>query len=135
MIVRNPQSVRPWQHVLEPLSGYLLLGKKLAEQPVEFSTAWNLGPHTDDVLRVKEVVEKAIDVFGKGSYSTPEQINQPHEAKLLQLDISKAQRELGWEPKLSSAEAIEWTIQWYKKDLKGPAADLTLEQIDQYTNL
>jgi CDP-glucose 4,6-dehydratase len=135
VIVRNPQSVRPWQHVLEPVSGYLLLGKKLAEQPAAFSSAWNLGPLTHDVLTVKEVVEKAIAVFGKGSYTTPPQTNQPHEAMLLQLDIHKAQQELGWQPKLNSAEAIAWTMQWYKHSLTEPANGFTLEQIGQYGQL
>jgi CDP-glucose 4,6-dehydratase len=135
VIVRNPQSVRPWQHVLEPLSGYLLLGKKLAEQPPLFSSAWNLGPFTDDVLTVKEVVEKAINVFGRGSYSTSLQTNQPHEATLLQLDITKAQHELGWQSKLNSKQAIEWTMQWYKNADKKPVTGLTLEQIKQYQEL
>jgi CDP-glucose 4,6-dehydratase len=135
IIVRNPQSVRPWQHVLEPLSGYLLLGKKLEEQPTAFCSAWNIGPRTDDVLTVKEVAEKAIAAFGKGSYTTPPQSNQPHEAALLQLDISKAQHELGWQPKLDSAEAIEWAIQWYKNAGKENVIDFTLGQIDQYQQL
>jgi CDP-glucose 4,6-dehydratase len=135
IIVRNPQSVRPWQYVLEPLSGYLLLGKKMAEQPASFSSAWNLGPYTNDVLTVKEVVDKAITVFGKGSYSTPPQTNQPHEATLLQLDISKAQRELEWKPKLNSEEAIEWTMQWYKSTAKKNVIDFTNRQIRQYEEL
>jgi CDP-glucose 4,6-dehydratase len=135
VVVRNPQSVRPWQHVLEPLSGYLLLGKKLAEQPSSFSSAWNLGPSTDDVLTVKEVVEKAIEIFGRGNYSTPPQINQPHEAALLQLNISKAQHELGWQPKLNSKQAIEWTMQWYKNADKKSVAGFSLEQINQYEQL
>jgi CDP-glucose 4,6-dehydratase len=127
VIVRNPQSVRPWQHVLEPLSGYLLLGKKLAEQPIPFST--------QDVLTVKEVVEKAISVFGKGSYTTPPLTNQPHEATLLQLDISKAQQELPWQPKLNSAEAIAWTMQWYQQAATGSPTGITLGQIDHYQRL
>lgn len=135
IIVRNPESVRPWQHVLESLSGYLLVGKKIAEQPTTFSVAWNLGPSHNDLLTVKEVVDKAIAVFGKGSYSTPSQNDQPHEATLLQLDISKAKRELGWQPKLSSSEAIEWTMQWYKKAGKNPVTGFTLEQINQYQQL
>jgi CDP-glucose 4,6-dehydratase len=133
--IRNPQSVRPWQFVLEPLSGYLLLGAKMTEQPKLFCSAWNLGPHTLDVLTVKDVVEKAISVFGRGVYCTPPQTGQPHEANLLQLDISKAQKQLGWQPKLNSAEAIEWTMQWYKKVHKTPAINLTFYQINQYQQL
>ena len=132
IIVRNPNAVRPWQHVLEPLSAYLLLGKKLMEDPLSFSNAWNIGPLTHDVLTVKEVVEKAITVFGKGNYSTPSLINQPHEATLLHLDISKAVNKLEWSPKLNSAEAIEWTMKWYKETMNGDAANSTLNQINQY---
>ena len=132
IIVRNPQSVRPWQHVLEPLSGYLLLGKKLAELPQAFSSAWNFGPLTQDVLSVKQVVDKAITVFGKGTYESPVQSNQPHEAKLLQLDISKATTDLSWTPKLNSMSAIEWTMEWYKKASGCPATELTTGQISQY---
>jgi CDP-glucose 4,6-dehydratase len=132
IIIRNPGSVRPWQHVLEPLSGYLLLGKRLAEAPQDFSTAWNFGPPTHDVLTVREVVDEAINVFGEGRYDTPVQVNQPHEAKLLQLDIHKAMTELNWKPKLDSTSAIEWTMQWYKKALSCPVINLTLGQISQY---
>ena len=135
IVVRNPKSVRPWQHVLEPVSGYLLLGKKLTEKPEIFSRAWNFGPLTHDVLRVSEVVDKAIAVFGKGNYSTPVQTNQPHEATWLQLDISKAQHELGWQPKLTSASAIEWTMLWYKNADKNPVINFTLGQINQYATL
>ncbi|HET6995260.1 MAG TPA: CDP-glucose 4,6-dehydratase [Chitinophagaceae bacterium] len=135
IVVRNPLSVRPWQHVLEPVAGYLLLGKELAKCPGSFCSAWNLGPHVNDVLTVKEVADKAIAVFGKGSYATPAQANQPHEARLLQLDIAKALQELKWEPKLSSAEAIEWTMRWYKRLAEGKVIDLTLEQINQYEQL
>ena len=135
IVIRNPQSVRPWQHVLEPLSGYLLLGKLLAEKPQKFSTAWNFGPLTHDVLTVKEIVDKAISVFGKGKYETPAQLNQPHEAKLLQLDIHKAMTDLNWEPKLNSTSAIEWTMQWYKKASSCPVSNLTLGQISQYEAL
>ncbi len=135
IVVRNPQSVRPWQHVLESLSGYLLLGKKMSEEPSCFSSAWNFGPLSEDVLTVSEVADKAIAVFGKGSYSTPQQLNQPHEAFLLQLDISKSQQQLDWHPKLNSSDAIEWTMYWYKNATRTNAPNVTLEQIHQYGSL
>jgi CDP-glucose 4,6-dehydratase len=135
IIVRNPNAVRPWQHVLEPLSGYLLLGKRLYDDPAAFSIAWNIGPLTNDVLTVKEVAEKALEVFGKGRYSTPQQLKQPHEAKLLQLDIKNAIEKLNWKPKLNSADAIAWTMKWYKEATPQNAAQLTLQQINQYYQL
>ena len=135
IIVRNPNAIRPWQHVLEPLSAYLLLGKKLYEEPETYAEAWNIGPLTNDVLTVKEVVEKALEVFGKGNYSTQEQLERPHEAKLLQLDIKKAIDKLNWKPKLSSADAIEWTINWYKNVTYQNPTELTHQQINQYQQL
>ncbi len=113
--VRNPEAVRPWQHVLEPLSGYLLLGKLLNEEPVKFSGAYNFGPLPNDHLPVKKLVEIALECWGNGSWFDNSDKTQLHEAGLLKLDISKAKKELNWQPKLSSKEAIQWTIDWYKQ--------------------
>ncbi|ALI99756.1 CDP-glucose 4,6-dehydratase [Rufibacter tibetensis] len=111
--VRNPNAVRPWQHVLEPLGGYLLLGAKLAQDPISFGGAWNFGPYAEDNKVVEELVNTAITIWGNGKYEKPELENQPHEAGLLKLDISKAVSELGWRPKWSSFQAIKETISWY----------------------
>jgi CDP-glucose 4,6-dehydratase len=136
VLVRNPVSVRPWQHVLEPLSGYLLIGSKLKEDIVAYSEAWNIGPETEDILTVKQVVEKAIATYGKGEYHTPQLTNQPHEATLLQLDISKTKQRLNWEPLLNSSSAIEWTMQWYKQVMNGVnPLELTNRQINEYSQL
>jgi CDP-glucose 4,6-dehydratase len=132
--VRNPNAVRPWQHVLEPLGGYLLLGAKLAEAPLKYGGAWNFGPLAGDNSRVEELVQNALQVWGLGSYEMPTLSGQPHEAGLLKLDISKAQNELGWYPKYNSAKAIELTITWYKQyheqeiDIK----EFTSSQIEAY---
>ncbi|SNR69880.1 CDP-glucose 4,6-dehydratase [Hymenobacter mucosus] len=112
--VRNPKAVRPWQHVLEPISGYLLLGAKLANEPKQYGGAWNFGPQAEDNKTVGEVVETAIAVWGSGSYESSILANQPHEAGLLKLDISKATSQLHWVPKYKSEEAIQETINWYK---------------------
>ena len=112
--VRNPNSVRPWQHVLESISGYLLLGKKMVESPILFSDSWNFGPNADDNLTVETLVKIAIETWGCGEYVKPEQLNQPHEAGLLKLDISKTVNALNWHPKYNSLKAIKKTIQWYK---------------------
>lgn len=136
ILVRNPAAVRPWQHVLEPLSGYLLLASKLEQDPYAFSEAWNIGPETEDILTVKQVVEKAIATYGKGDYHTPQLANQPHEATLLQLDIGKTKEILNWQPLLNSSAAIEWTIQWHKQVMNGTdPLKLTSSQIKQYSQL
>lgn len=132
VLVRNPASVRPWQHVLEPLSGYLLLGAKLQQDPVRFASAWNFGPKEEDVLTVEELVKEALQVYGSGQYEAPPLTGQPHEAHLLHLDITKALQQMQWQPKWNAAAAIQQTIQWYKDARSTDAAVLTRQQIDQY---
>ncbi len=132
--VRNPEAVRPWQHVLEPLSGYLTLAMLLDIDAVKFSGAYNFGPLPNDHLPVKKLVETAIDCWGKGTWVDKSDASQPHEAGLLQLDISKAKNILHWHPNLASAAAIEWTINWYKQ---APANvfNFTLQQIKDYRQI
>lgn len=132
VIVRNPKAVRPWQHVLEPIGGYLMLGAKLKEDPVHYAGAWNFGPKNDDVLTVEQLVKYAIQFYGSGKYESPELTAQPHEAHLLKLDISKAINELGWQPKMQATDAIEQTVNWYKNAVNMDPAVLTLQQINQY---
>jgi CDP-glucose 4,6-dehydratase len=129
--VRNPRSVRPWQHVLEPLSGYLLLGGLLKDQPSVYAKAFNFGPLPEDHLRVEELVRKAIAVWEEGSFEIANIANQSHEAKLLKLDIQSAVRELNWKPKLDASTAIQWTIEWYKTD-PVKQAEYTFRQINNY---
>lgn len=133
--IRNPNSVRPWQHVLEPLFGYLDLAVNLKSNPEKFGTSYNFGPSIDDNLTVIEVVKKAIEVFGKGSFLIENSPNQPHEANLLQLDISKVMNHLNWQPKFSANEAIELTVNWYKKYLNNQKAFQLIENdIDFFLN-
>jgi CDP-glucose 4,6-dehydratase len=132
--VRNPNAVRPWQHVLEPLTGYLLLGGLLNEYPLQFSKPYNFGPQPDDHLTVKELVELAIKIWGKGEWEDTSEDDQPHEAGLLKLDISRAIKETKWIPKLTATKAIEWTINWYKQS-PGKEVDFTFEQIKNYLEL
>jgi CDP-glucose 4,6-dehydratase len=112
--IRNPKAVRPWQHVLEPLNGYLTLAVKQTENPVQFADTFNFGPELTDNLTVKEIVEEAIQVWGAGNFILPQLTNTVHEAGLLQLDITKAKKLLQWYPKLSANQAIENTMSWYK---------------------
>ncbi|HUP12664.1 MAG TPA: CDP-glucose 4,6-dehydratase, partial [Niastella sp.] len=135
--VRNPLAVRPWQHVLEPLGGYLALGSRLATNAAEYGGAWNFGPLLDDNKKVAELVETAIQLWQSGSFQTPDLQNQPHEAKLLKLDISKAMDVLGWMPKYNSKTAIEKTIEWYKyfMENKDGIKAFSVNQIREYERL
>lgn len=129
--VRNPVSVRPWQHVLEPLAGYLMLGAKLDQDPLAFSMPFNFGPLPDDHLTVKELVETAIRSWGSGRWEDQSDPSQVHEAGLLRLDISRATQVLGWQPKWNAATAIDQTISWYKVPVKDRLA-FSFEQISKY---
>jgi CDP-glucose 4,6-dehydratase len=128
--IRSPASVRPWQHVLEPIGGYLLLGGLLG-QDSSFSKPYNFGPAKVDHLTVAEVVEAAIETWGGGKWKDYSSGHKVHEAALLQLDISRASLELNWQPKLQAKTAIQWTIDWYKQP-SDAVVDYSLEQIRTY---
>jgi CDP-glucose 4,6-dehydratase len=132
--VRNPKAVRPWQHVLEPLGGYLLLGGLLNESPLKFSSAYNFGPYPEDHLTVEELVNLSIKIWGNGKWKDASNNAQFHEAGLLRLDITKALNYLCWKPKLNASQAIDWTMNWYKTaaEKKG---ELTFQQIHNYLAL
>jgi len=131
--VRNPQSVRPWQHVLEPLKGYLLLASKMLEDPAKYSGAWNFGPDPESIITVKEVVEKVIKYYGKGNWKDTSNLNEVHEAKLLNLYTSKARFLLGWKPMLNVNEAIKMTVEWYKKYQTEDVSKICEDQIESFT--
>lgn len=114
LVIRNPKAVRPWQHVLDPLCGYLLLGGKLVVDPIKFAGNYNFGPDPESELTVKKLIEISIQTWGEGTFRIEQTQNQPHEAGLLKLNISKAKAELNWKPILDSAKTVEWTIDWYK---------------------
>ncbi len=129
--VRNPNSIRPWQHVLEPLSGYLQLAICAYTDYSKVSPAYNFGPLPSDHLPVNKLVDIAINNWGAGHWKDISTADQVHEAGLLKLDITKAGKELNWQPKLNSQQAIEWTINWYKKN-EMDLFNFTLDQIKQY---
>ncbi len=135
VIIRNPQSVRPWQHVLEPLSGYLLLGANLINDPCKFAESWNFGPQPGDLLTVEELVQCAINYYGAGEYLILNQSGQPHETKQLRLDINRAKEKLGWQPLFNSREAIRHTINWYKEVTAKNALDLINQQIEIFCTI
>lgn len=127
--IRNPRSIRPWQHVLEPVVGYLLLALNLYKRPYDFSQAYNFGPVLTDTLSVEEMLKLAISRWGNGSYTFDNQEGQLHEAALLKLDISKAVDQLGWYPKMDAVKAVAMTMDWYKEFA------LNKEAIEQFTQL
>ncbi len=115
VVIRNPKSVRPWQHVLEPVIGYLLLGTNLYNYPLKYNHAYNFGPYISDAISVEDMLQLAIESWGKGKYIIENDLNQPHEAGLLKLDISKSISELKWTPKLNAKEAVSLTMDWYNQ--------------------
>ncbi len=136
IIIRNPDSIRPWQHVIEPLFGYLELGAKLNIDPKRYAQAFNFGPNTSDALSVEKMVKLSISNWGSGSYNSVKDSNNPHEAGLLKLDISKALNELNWKPVFNAQTAVEMTIEWYKSYFKGINADKLMQKdIEYYQNL
>lgn len=134
IIIRNPRSVRPWQHVLEPVIAYLCLGMNLETDPVKFGTAFNFGPYATDALPVSEMLKLALNSWGSGSYKVEQVENQPHEAGLLKLDISKAINELEWKPKMNAGMAVSTTMDWYKSfsEIPEKISELTSKQIITY---
>jgi len=112
LTIRNPMAKRPWQHVLEPLSGYLILAQALYEQGAPFASAWNFGPRDEDNREVQEVVNLLISGWGNSAHWEIESSEQPHEAELLKLDCTKARMQLGWVPKWNLEIATQKIIQW-----------------------
>ncbi len=148
--VRNPDGVRPWQHVLEPLGGYLLLGARLAgiappagaegdagvAARARFCEAWNFGPRPEDARPVRAVVEALIEAWGGGSWEDRHDPGAPHEAGLLRLSIEKAQARLGWTPRWGFEETLHRTVEWYRAFHSGAGKDalasLCSEQMKEY---
>jgi CDP-glucose 4,6-dehydratase len=133
--IRNPYSVRPWQHALEPLSGYMKLAEKLYNGEKSFAESWNFGPAEEDSKPVGWILEEIKRIWNEPvNWQIAEGI-QPHEARLLKLDSAKAKNQLKWSPKLSLDEAVKITVQWYRgfKDKKN-LTELTGNQIDFYQN-
>lgn len=135
VVIRNPESIRPWQHVLEPLSGYLLLIENIWEKGEKFSGCWNYGPADEDARPVMWIVERLKKMWGNNATYKIDNREHPHEATYLKLDSSKARQFLKWEPKLDLDTALEWVTVWYRVyqrggDLRG----ITEAQISEYEN-
>lgn len=135
-IIRNPHAIRPWQHVLEPLSGYLLLAEGLWREGAVVAEAWNFGPLDGAAPRpVSWVVSRVVELWGDGASWQLDGNEHPHEASYLRVDSSKTQARLGWQSRLDIEDTLCWTVEWYRRRLNGEAADrLVLEQINRYEN-
>ena len=136
LMIRNPLATRPWQHVLEPLSGYLILAQALYGEGSAFASSWNFGPRDEDNLPVQGVVDLLISRWGKMARWEKEGSEQPHEANLLRLDCSKARTQLGWSPRWSLEVAIQKIVEWQKAyQAKENMQEISLEQINNYMGL
>ena len=129
IVIRNPNAIRPWQHVLDPLYGYMLLAKKLYEGDIMFSGPWNFAPNDSNFITVKELVTKSISAIGYGDYKFKKD-DKKHEMQILKLDSSKAKTYLKWRARLDINNAIKWAFDWYRKYYEGEdMIEFTNEQI------
>ena len=129
--IRSPKAVRPWEHVLEPLSGYMLLAQKMWE-PTEYCEGWNFGPEAESVLTVWEVASAIIESFGFGELKDVSDPNAFHEANLLMLNIEKAKIRLGWKPRLNAKECAVLTSDWYKRYKTENVYEICLDEINKF---
>jgi CDP-glucose 4,6-dehydratase len=140
IVIRNPRALRPWQHVLDPLYGYLLLAQRLCSGEREFAESWNFGPH-EASIPVSDLAQRCLQLWGtdrgKARLQLAASKSQLHEAHYLKLDCSKAQARLGWEARLGVDDMLQWTVDWYRNVIRDPrcAQQLTCRQITQYMEL
>lgn len=133
VIIRSPSSIRPWQHVLEPLNGYLTLAENLTKDKEKYSQGWNFGPNQSDAKEVQWIINHISKLWGEGAEWQLDKKIHPHEATYLKLDCSKAHDLLRWEPKLSLSTTLEWIVEWYKQ-YQGDSdmRKVTLQEIARY---
>lgn len=136
VVIRSPEALRPWQHVLEPLHGYLILAQRLWNREQEFAEAWNFGPQGDPIS-VSDLAKRLIQFWGEGRIKFDSNRSRMHEAHHLKLDCSKAQARLGWRTYLSVDEVLRLTVDWYRRFVRNPrcAQQLTCNQVQEYADL
>lgn len=130
--IRSPKAVRPWEHVLEPLSGYMLLAQKMWDDPTGYCEGWNFGPESDSVCTVWEVAAEVIKNYGSGELRDLSDPNALHEANLLMLNINKVKSRLGWKPKLNMQQCMALVVDWYKRYKNENVYDLCIEEINKF---
>jgi len=137
IVIRRPDSIRPWQHVLEPLRGYLLLAQKLCESGSEYAEAWNFGPREEDSISAGELARRVVASWKRGELKIETDPTAPHEAHFLRLSTAKARTRLEWQPALSLDQAVEYSVDWYESYYRDPktAAAKTHEQIQNYSRV
>jgi CDP-glucose 4,6-dehydratase len=136
VLIRRPHAIRPWQHVLDPLHGYMMLAQELLGQPARFASSYNFGPGDEDVWPVERIATEMVRMWGNGASWIRDAIPGVHEDHVLRLDASKARAQLGWQPRLKIEAAIEWTTAWYRAWNQGDdMADFTGKQILEYEQL
>lgn len=134
--IRNPSSTRPWQHVLDPLCGYMVLAERLMEEPGAYGEAWNFGPREEDAQPVAWIADRIVRTWGDNARWKTTTNDELHEAHFLKVDASKARARLHWAQGLHLDTALDWTVTWYKNFLSGQSAlNLTEQQIDQFGKL
>jgi CDP-glucose 4,6-dehydratase len=135
--VRNPHATRPWQHVLDPLCGYLILAQRLWADPVTYGEGWNFGPVEEDAKPVAWIATKVVDTWGGNArWQSVTSESAPHEATFLKVDASKARSRLRWSQRLRLNDGLEWTVAWYRKFVQGDSARaLAEEQIGRFCSI
>lgn len=132
--IRSPKAVRPWEHVLEPLSGYMLLAQKMWDAPTEYCEGWNFGPEAESVSTVWEVATALANSYGTGELKDSSDPNAVHEAKLLMLNITKAKNRLGWKPRMDMQQCMALVADWYKRYKNEDVYSLCIEEIEKFVH-
>ena len=130
--IRSPKAVRPWEHVLEPLSGYMLLAQLMWDNPTEYCEGWNFGPEAEGVSTVWEVASEVIKNYGSGELKDSSDPNAVHEANLLMLNVNKAKIRLGWYPRMNMQQCMELVVDWYKRYQTEDVYELCVEEINKF---
>jgi CDP-glucose 4,6-dehydratase len=133
--IRQPDAVRPWQHVLDPLHGYMLLAEMMWERGGAFAESWNFGPAEDEARPVGWIVDRMVKLWGGNASWRAIGGEQFHEAASLRIDSAKARARLDWRPRLSLETGLDWTVEWYSRMTRSGARCLTIEQISRYETL
>lgn len=130
--IRSPKAVRPWEHVLEPLSGYMLLAQLMWDNPTEYCEGWNFGPEAEGVSTVWEVASEVIKNYGSGELKDSSDSTAVHEANLLMLNINKVKSRLGWYPRMNMQQCMKLVVDWYKRYQKEDVYELCIEEINEF---